>query len=311
MALGDRHVGTGESSCELILNTDGDLFLWSGIGDQGVGAYTMHRQVVSQIIGIEPERVHIQIGDTGRAPYDEGIKGARGAHVEGRAVAQASTKLVEALRSAAATHWRTEIENVSWITGRAVLNQSKSILHLTDLARFFNGTVKSFGHYKGGKSDTYSFQAIVADVVVDPEIGQINIIRLYFVYDVTTVINPLTHQGQLEGAIVQGLGYALCEDMGIEDGRVTVSSLGDYKIYCVRDVPPLVSSFVTSTVGPGPFSAKAVGEAGISIVAPAIANAVCDATGVRITQLPITAERLFKQLTAREFQTRGKLNINR
>ena len=303
MALGDRHVGTGESSCELILNSDGDLCLRSGIGDQGVGAYTMHRQVVSQIIGVDPERVRIEIGDTGSAPYDEGIKGARGAHVEGRAVAQASTALVEALRSAAATHWRTDIENVSWVRGRAVFNQSKSILPLTDLARFSNGTVKSFGHYKGGKSDAYSFQAIVADVSVDPEIGQISITRLYFVYDVTTVINPLIHQGQLEGAIVQGLGYALCEEMGIEDGRVMVSSFGDYKIYCVRDIPPLVSSFVTSTVGPGPFSAKAVGEAGISIVAPAIANAVYDATGVRIAQLPITPEKIIKGLTSNGFRT--------
>src|SRR5215475_3976612 len=96
----------------------------------------------------------------------------------------------------------------------------------------------------------------------------------------------------------------LCEDMRIDDGRVTVSSLGDYKIYCVRDIPPLVSSFVTSTVGPGPFSAKAVGEAGISIVAPAIANAIHDAAGVRITELPITAEKLFKQLTTRDFEVK-------
>jgi CO/xanthine dehydrogenase Mo-binding subunit len=73
MALGDRHVGTGESSCELILNSGGHLCLRSGIGDQGVGAYTMHRQIVSQIIGVDPERVHIEIGDTGSAPYDEGI----------------------------------------------------------------------------------------------------------------------------------------------------------------------------------------------------------------------------------------------
>ena len=95
--------------------------------------------------------------------------------------------------------------------------------------------------------------------------------------------------------------------MGIEDGRVTVSTLGDYKICCVRDIPPLVSSFVTSTVGPGPFSAKAVGEAGISIVAPAIANAVYDATGVRITQLPITPEKLFKGLTGSGF--RAEANV--
>lgn len=132
----------------------------------------------------------------------------------------------------------------------------------------------------------------------DPEIGQIKILRLYFVYDVTTVINPLIHQGQLAGAIIQGLGFALYEEMAIEQGRVTVSHLGDYKFFCGRDIPPLVTSLVQSTVGPGSFSAKAVAEAGISVVAPAIANAVYDATGVRIAQLPITSEKLIKGLTS-------------
>lgn len=310
MALGDRHVGTGESSCELVLNPDGDLCLRSGIGDQGVGAYTMHRQVVSQIIGVEPERVHIEIGDTNSAPYDEGIKGARGMHVEGRAVAQASEALVESLCAAAASHWGTDIKNVSWVGGRAASRRSKASLGLADLARLSSDTIKSFGHYKGHKSDAYSFQAIVADVEVDRESGQIRVTRLYFVYDVTTVINPLIHQGQLEGAIVQGLGYALCEEMGIEDGRVMVSSLGDYKIFGVRDIPPLVTTFVKSTVGPGPFSAKAVAEAGISIVAPAIANAVCDATGVRITQLPITPEKVLRGMTSSRFRTKAKLSSN-
>ena len=305
MALGDRHVGTGESSCELILDADGDLCLRSGIGDQGVGAYTMHRQIVSQIVGIAPERVHIEIGDTSSAPYDEGIKGARGVHVEGRAVAQAATTLLEALRLAAATHWHTDIKNISWVRGRAITRQSKSTLALPDLARLSDGPIKTVGHYKGGKSDAYSFQAIVADVAVDRETGRVSVIRLYFVYDVTTIINPLTHQGQLEGAIMQGLGYALCEDMGIEEGRVTVSGLGDYKIYCVRDVPPCFTSLVKSTVGPGPFSAKAVGEAGISIVAPAISNAVYSATGVRITRLPITPEKVLKELNTKRSPDRS------
>jgi CO/xanthine dehydrogenase Mo-binding subunit len=297
MALGDRHVGTGESSCELLLNRAGDLCLRSGIGDQGVGAYTMHRQIVSQIIGVEPQRVHIEIGDTNSAPYDEGIKGARGMHVEGRAVAHATKALLESLRAAAARHWRTDIENVSWVGGKAVSKQSQSNLALADLARLSIDTIKGFGHYRGHKSDAYSFQAIIADVEVDPENGHIKVTRLHFVYDVTTVINPLIHQGQLEGAIIQGLGYALCEEMQIDEGRVTAFSFGDYKILSVRDIPPLVTSFVQSTVGPGPFSAKAVGEAGISIVAPAIANAVYDATGVRIIQLPITAEKLIRGLS--------------
>jgi CO/xanthine dehydrogenase Mo-binding subunit len=311
MALGDRHVGTGESSCDLILNTDGDLCLRSGIGDQGVGAYTMHRQVVSQIIGIEPERVHIEIGDTNSAPYDEGIKGARGMHVEGRAVAQAAEALVESLCAAAASHWRTDAANVSWSRSKAILNGSKATLSLSELARLSTNPIQSFGHYKGEKSAAYSFQALAADVAVDPETGQISVIRLYFVYDITTVINPLIHQGQREGAIVQGLGYALCAEMGIEDGRVMVSSLGEYKIFCVRDVPPLITSFVTSTVGPGPFSTKAVGEAGISIVAPAIANAVYDATGVRITQLPITPDKIVIKLASSGCRTGARLNMTR
>ena len=218
--------------------------------------------------------------------------------------------LVETLRSAAAAHWGTKVEDISWTGGNAFSKRRKSNLALTDLARLSSDTIKTFGHYKGRESSTYSFQALVADVAVDAESGQVQVTGLHFVYDVTTVINPLIHQGQLEGAIIQGLGYALCEEMGIEEGRVMVSSLGDYKIFCVRDVPPLVTSFVMSTVGPGPFSAKAVGEAGISIVAPAIANAIHDATGVRITELPITAEKLFKQLTTRGFRTRAKLKIN-
>jgi CO/xanthine dehydrogenase Mo-binding subunit len=307
MALGDRHVGTGESSCELILESNGELCLRSGIGDQGVGAYTMHRQVVSQIVGVDPERVHISVSATDSAPYDEGIKGARGMHVEGRAVAQASVALVESLCAAAASHWGTPVANVLWSTGSAVRKDSKSTLSLDDLARVSTTPIKTFGHYKGHKTGAYSFQVLVADVAVDPESGQVNILRLYFVYDVTTVINPLIHQGQLEGAIVQGLGYALCEEMGIEDGRVMVSSLGEYKIFCVGDVPPLVTSLVTSTFGPGPFSAKAVGEAGISIVAPAIANAVRDATGVRITKLPITPEKLMRELTRGGLRSKGKI----
>lgn len=304
MALGDRHVGTGESSCELILDRNGDLCLRSGIGDQGVGAYTMHRQVVSQIIGVHPDRVHISVNATDSAPYDEGIKGARGMHVEGRAVAQASEALVESLCATAAHRWGTDAANVSWSRGKAVRNGGKATLSLSEFSRLSTNPIKSFGRYKGEKSGAYSFQALVADVAVDPDTGQISVTRLYFVYDVTTVINPLIHQGQLEGAIVQGLGYALCEEMGIEDGRVMVSSLGDYKIRCMRDIPPLVTSFVTSTVGPGPFSAKAVGEAGISIVAPAISNAVYSATGVRITQLPITPEKIMEGLTSNEFRTR-------
>jgi CO/xanthine dehydrogenase Mo-binding subunit len=120
--------------------------------------------------------------------------------------------------------------------------------------------------------------------------------HLYFVYDVGTIINPLIHQGQIDGGIVQGVGYALIEELKLDEGRVTTVTLGDYKLPNIADHVPLTTSLVQARVGPGPFGAKSVAEAGVSIVAPAVANAVYNATGVRITELPVTAEKILEGL---------------
>lgn len=294
MALGDRHVGHGDSSFELVLERDGTLRLLSGVGDQGVGAYTMHRQVVSHLLGVDPHLVKIEVKDTSSAPYDQGIKGARGTHIEGQAVARATSSLIEALRKTAAAHWDTSLEGISWVNGAALLthNGKKKRLALKELAGLCSQPVKGFGEFKGHKPDVYSFQAVVIDVEVDSESGEVRIKHLYFVYDVGTIINPLIHQGQIDGGIVQGLGYALTEEIQLDDGRVTTASLGDYKIPNIADKVPLTTSLVRAKVGPGPFGAKSVAEAGISIIAPAVANAVYNATGVRITELPVTAEKV-------------------
>jgi CO/xanthine dehydrogenase Mo-binding subunit len=299
MALGDRHVGHGESSFELLLERDGGLRLLSGVGDQGVGAYTMHRQVAAELLGVDPELIEIEVGDTSNAPYDQGIKGARGTHVEGQAVWRATMSLVENLRTLAASHWGAPVEKISWADGAARLKNhgQKKRLGLKDLARLSTTPVKGFGEYKGHKPHVYSFQAIVVDIEVDKETGAVELQHVYFVYDVGTIINPLNHQGQIEGGIVQGLGYALTEELKIDDdGRVTTVTLGDYKLPNIADNVPLTTSLVQAKVGPGPFGAKSVAEAGVSIVAPAVANAVYHATGVRITELPITAEIILEGL---------------
>lgn len=307
IALGDRHVGHGESSFELLLERDGSLRLLSGVGDQGVGAYTMHRQVISEIAGVPPDSIHVDVRDTSSAPYDQGIKGARGTHVEGQAVQRAALSLIDSLRSLAASFWRTEVENVTWANGRAIYPRGKAIykdhgtkrLDLKALAKLSEGPIKGFGRYAGHKPDVYSFQAMVADVAVDGESGQLEVRHLAFVFDVGTIINPLIHQGQIDGGVVQGLGYALTEEMPLDDGRVLTLSLGDYKIPTIQDTPRLTTSLVAAKVGPGPFGAKAVAEAGISVVAPAIANAVYNATGVRIMELPITPEKILRGLAGR------------
>jgi CO/xanthine dehydrogenase Mo-binding subunit len=294
MALGDRHVGHGDSSFELVLERDGTLRLLSGVGDQGVGAYTMHRQVVSELLGIDPYSIRIEVGNTSNAPYDQGIKGARGTHIEGQAVLRTTNSLIAELCEAAAARCGTTAEKITWERGGALFRENGKAkrLGLKELALLSDKPLKGFGEFVGHKPDVYSFQAVVADVAVDEESGDVRLTHLYFVYDVGTVINPLIHQGQIEGGIVQGQGYALIEELKLDDGHITTVTLGDYKLPNIADNVPLTTSLVQGKAGPGPFGAKSVAEAGISIVAPAVVNAVYNATGVRITELPVTAEKV-------------------
>jgi CO/xanthine dehydrogenase Mo-binding subunit len=294
MALGDRHVGHGDSSFELVLERDGSLRLLSGVGDQGVGAYTMHRQVVSALLGVDPNSIRIEVGDTSNAPYDQGIKGARGTHIEGQAVLRTTNSLIAVLCETAASQWGTAAKRITWQRGGARFKENGKAkrLGLKELALLSDKPLKGFGEFVGHKPDVYSFQAVVVDIEIDTATGEVRLKHLYFVYDVGTVINPLIHQGQIEGGIVQGLGYALSEELKLDDGRITTVTLGDYKLPNIADHAPLTTSLVQAKAGPGPFGAKSVAEAGISIIAPAVANAVYNATGVRITELPVTAEKV-------------------
>jgi CO/xanthine dehydrogenase Mo-binding subunit len=140
--------------------------------------------------------------------------------------------------------------------------------------------------------DVTAYCAQVVEVEVDPETGQIVVQRIVTAHDVGTIINPLDHQGQIDGAVIQGLGYARMEGLQSADGLISTLSLGEVKIPTMQDIPALVTVLVESPGGEGPYQGKAIGENPISPVAPAIANAVYDAVGVRIQDLPITAEKV-------------------
>jgi len=142
------------------------------------------------------------------------------------------------------------------------------------------------------EAEVTCFCAQVAEVEVDPETGAVKVRKFVTAHDVGTIHNPLSHQGQIEGAVIQGLGYALMEELKSEEGRISTLSLGEAKIPTIKDIPELVTVLVQSPEGNGPYGAKSIGEQPIPPVAPAIANAVHDAIGVRITDLPITAEKV-------------------
>jgi CO/xanthine dehydrogenase Mo-binding subunit len=157
------------------------------------------------------------------------------------------------------------------------------------------GATYRAGHFEG----ISAFHAQIAEVEVDRETGQVRLRGIFTADDVGRVINPLGHQGQIEGNIAQAVGSALMEELRYEDGMPQLLNLGDYKIPCMADMPPLVTSLVTSDTGLGPYHAKAIGEGPNSPLAAAIANAIYDACGVRIKDLPLTAEKVWRGLRAR------------
>jgi CO/xanthine dehydrogenase Mo-binding subunit len=152
--------------------------------------------------------------------------------------------------------------------------------------------------HPGDEAETECFSAQVAEVEVDPETGRLRVLRLTTSNDPGTVINPLMVEGQIEGGVVQGLGFALMEELRIVDGRVANGSFVDYRVPTVADVPPLTRVLVEDKAGPGPFGARPIAEYTVAATAPAIANAVFDAVGVRITSTPITAEKIWLALRA-------------
>jgi xanthine dehydrogenase molybdenum-binding subunit len=157
------------------------------------------------------------------------------------------------------------------------------------------------GHYanqqEGPEASTV---AQVAEAAVDPETGEVTVTRLTTVHCTGTVLNPLTHQGQIDGAVLMGVAYGTMEDLATdESGRVITQSLGDYKFPNIKDIPEINTAVVQSNTGSGPYNSMSIGETGIIPTAAAIANAVADAVGVRITSLPITAEKVLDALRHR------------
>jgi CO/xanthine dehydrogenase Mo-binding subunit len=150
------------------------------------------------------------------------------------------------------------------------------------------------------RSPVTAFSAQVAEVSVDIETGEVKLLTLTTAHDVGRVINPLAHQGQINGAVVQGIGQAMMEELIVEDGHVTNLSFGDYKLPTSRDLPELRTALVESPgSGVGPYNIKGIGEPPIGPVAPAIANAIEDAIGIRIRDLPITSEKVYAALKAK------------
>jgi CO/xanthine dehydrogenase Mo-binding subunit len=283
VAMTHRHIGVGFTNARVLLTTKGKVVLSTALPDTGTGAPLVLRQIVAEVLGLSLEDVTIELANTDDFTTDSGVGGSRVTHTGGRAAYHAAEKLKEQIQ-AEATKLGIPASSLAGVA-EAVAREGRTL----EASHFYDAK---------SHSAVTSFTAQVAEVAVDPQTGQVTIRRFTTAHDVGTIINPIGHQGQIEGGLIQGLGFALMEEMKTEDGRISTLSLGDVKLPTIQDIPPLTTVLLQEPVGPGPFNAKAIGEGSISAVAPAIANAVADACGVRILDLPITAEKIYFALRA-------------
>jgi putative selenate reductase molybdopterin-binding subunit len=278
MAMTHRHIGVGFTNARVRLETSGTVTLSIALPDTGTGAHLVLRQVVAEVLGLSLDEVEIEVANTDDFTTDSGVGGSRVTHTGGRAAYHAAEKLKAQIETEATKHGIPPGSRAA--IARAAAKDGRTL----EASHFYDAKAHAA---------VTSFTAQVAEVAVDPATGQVTVRHFTTAHDVGTIINPIGHQGQIEGGFVQGLGFALIEEMKTEDGRISTLSLGDFKLPTIQDIPPLTTVILQDPVGPGPFNAKAIGEGSISAVAPAVANAVADACGVRILDLPITAEKVF------------------
>ena len=297
-----RHVGgSGKASAELSLSADGKLKILTAVPDIGTGTHTLLRQIAAEVLTVPPELISNEIGDTESFESDAAPGGSKITNMSGHVVLQAAEQLRQRLTAVAASLLGCAVSDVVLQNGRfsSALNKKRSIEFsaVAQEATKPNGDLRVRETFEvKSRSPVPAFVVQIAEVQVDVETGQLRVKRIVTAHDVGRVINPVAHQGQIEGGLVQGLGYATLEEVIAENGKVLTTNLGDYRIPCARDLPALETVLIEDPTGPGPFAAKQIGENGIIATAPAIANAVAAAVGVRLFDIPLTAEKIYRAL---------------
>jgi CO/xanthine dehydrogenase Mo-binding subunit len=278
VALGVRHIGAGATSVMLRLTGGGRVEVITGVADQGGGAHTVLRRVAAVVLSVDPRRVVIRHVDTAGPAPDPGIGGQRVTHVLGRAAQAGAVELKARLEELAAEAMGWQAGEVRLESDRFTAGDQSAPFDVVaeQIARGAPVEVEGAydGNHKPGEPGEYEFAGYVVEVEVDRDTGQVHIHDVLLAADVGTIINPLAHQGQLEGGLIFGLGAALMEEMSVQDGQITTLTLGDYKLPCAMDIPPFRTVLLRDPSGPGPLGAKAAGELTNTSVAPAVANAV-------------------------------------
>jgi len=311
------------SGVQLKLDRSGGVTAFCGATEIGQGSDDVLVACVAEVLGIDPHDVRAVTGDTDLTPVDLGSYSSRVTLMMGNAAIQAAERARDLLARAVAAKLEVPADRLVFAERRvfdsADPSRGVSFAEAVQLAEAVGGTVGTTGSYtpaksaakfKGGgvgPSPTYSYTAAVVEVEVDPETGWIVVPRVWIAHDIGRALNPVLARGQIEGSVYMGLGEALMEEQAFRRLPARLSpalvhkfpSMLEYKSPTAVDMPEVVTDLVETADPEGPFGAKEVGQGPLLPIMPAVANAVFDAVGVRIDEVPITPEKILKALHAK------------
>jgi putative selenate reductase molybdopterin-binding subunit len=318
MLHGSGVAGLDMGSATIKMNDDGSFNLLIGATDLGTGSDTILAQIAAEVLGVEVADIIVYSSDTDFTPFDKGAYASSTTYISGEAVRQAALKVADQIKAHAARMLGmsppcpagtsppraggTEGGLDEWVLhDRQVIAPDGTALTLAQVA--LSSLHQQEQHQivaSASRMSTASpppFAAQFAEVAVDTETGQVTVERILMAVDAGRVINPITASGQVEGGLQQGVGFAMCEEMVYdEQGRLVNARLGPYHVYKCDEMPEMEVIFVQTDEPTGPFGAKSVAEIPLDGVAPAIADAIHDATGVWVREVPFTPERVWRAL---------------
>jgi 4-hydroxybenzoyl-CoA reductase alpha subunit len=313
------------SGVQLKCDRGGGVTVFCGSTEIGQGSDSILATIVAEVLGLHPFDIAVVTGDTDLTPVDLGSYSSRVTLMTGNAAIQAAERARDVIALHAAKKLETPIARVTFAQGRVfdVEDPDRGLtfaeaVQLAEAAEGTIGTVGSYtpapsaGKYRGagvGPSPAYSYSACVAEVDVDPATGIVRVPKIWIAHDVGRAINAATVMGQIEGSVYMGLGEALMEEMAYRGNRNVVHkipSLLEYKSPTTLEMCDVVTYVVEDPDPNGPFGAKECGQGPLLPVPPAVANAVYDAVGVRIDEVPITPEKVFKALRRKEKGETGR-----
>jgi putative selenate reductase molybdopterin-binding subunit len=292
--------GLDMGGASIKINDDGSFNLLVGATDLGTGSDTVLAQIAAEVLGTATDEVIIYSSDTDMTPFDTGAYASSTTYISGMAVKRAAEQVRDQIVERAALTLSVDADGLELRDAQVWAPDGRSVsletIALSTLHQEGQHQIMATASYVSPESPP-PYAAQFAEVEVDIETGQVTVVQLVMAVDCGVPINPVTSSGQVEGGMVQALGYGHCEEMAYdEDGAMVNAAFGPYKIYRADEMPGLEAILVQTMEPSGPFGAKAIAEIPKDGVAPAMRNAIKDATGVAIADIPFTPERVWRAL---------------